>query len=85
MIFRISGKKNAEQNLGLFLDENLSFKYRPNCFWSKIRHYVRSPYLEQYTLLFLIHIPDMDVKSGDRIKIMLSKTLKNYKKKQREL
>ena len=77
--------------LGLFLDENLSFKYhlntiklklnRANCLLSKIKHCVGVPLLRTMYLLFLIRISDMDVKSGHRIKIMLLKTLKNYKTK----
>ena len=39
-------------------------------------------YLQQFNMLFLIHISDMDVRSGDRIKIMLLKTLAKYKTKQ---
>ena len=66
--------------LGLFLGENVSFKYhldtinlklnRENYLLFKIKRYVRAP------LLFLIRISVMDVKSGGRIKIILLKTLK---------
>ena len=78
--------------LGHFLDENLSFRHHldtiklklnsANCLLCKIRHYVKAPLLITIYLLFLIHIADMDVKSRDRIKIMLLKTLKKYKTKQ---
>ena len=57
--FKISGQKikmlSKTKYLGLFLEENLSFKYhldtfklklnRTNCILSKIRHYVRAPLL----------------------------------------
>ena len=96
MNFRVRGQKmkmlSKTKYLGLFLDENLSFKYhldtiklklnRANCLLSKISIMLEHLYLEQYTLLFLIHISDMDVQSEGTIKIVLLKTLKNYKTKQ---
>ena len=60
--------------LGLFLDENLSFKYhldtiklklnRANCLYLKLDTLLEYLCFEQYTLLFLICISDMDVRSG---------------------
>ena len=60
--------------LGLFLDENLSFKYhldtiklklnRANCSYLKLGTLLEYLCFEQYTLLFLICISDMDVRSG---------------------
>ena len=76
--FRIAGQKikmlYKTKYFGLFLDENLSFKYhldtiklkRANWLLYKIGHFVRAPL---HTLLFLTHISDMDVKSGDRTKL----------------
>ena len=71
MNFRISGQKikmlSKTKYLGLFLDENLSFKYhldtiklklnRANCLLSKIRHYVRAPLLR--TIYFAIFDPHL--------------------------
>ena len=51
-----------------------------NYLLSKIMHYVKQYYLKQYTLRFLICISNKDVKSEDRIKITLLKTLKKKKK-----
>ena len=91
MNFKISGQKikmfSKTKYLGLFLNENhldtIKLKLnRANCLLNKVRHFDRALFLEQYTLLFLIHISGMDVKSGDEIKIMLLKTLKEYKTKQ---
>ena len=71
MNFRISGQKikmlSKTKYLGLFLDENLSFKYhldtiklklnRANCLLSKIRHYVRAPLLRaKYFAIFDPHL-----------------------------
>ena len=52
-----------------------------NYLLSKIMHYVKQYYLKQYTLRFLICISNKGVKSEDRIKITLLKTLKKKKKK----
>ena len=71
MNFRISGQKikmwSKTKYLGLFLDENLSFKYhldtiklklnRANCLLSKIRHYIRAPLLR--TIYFAIFDPHL--------------------------
>ena len=71
MNFRISGQKikmlSKTKYLGLFLDENLSFKYhldtiklklnRANCLLSKIIHYVRAPLLR--TIYFAIFDPHL--------------------------
>ena len=70
MNFRISGQKikmlSKTKYLGLFLDENLSFKYldtiklklnRANCLLSKIRHYVRASLLR--TIYFTIFQPHL--------------------------
>ena len=96
MNFRIREQKSKMMSktkyLGLFLDENLSFKYhldtvklklnRANCLQTaKLGIMLEHLYLEQYTLLFLVHVSDMNVKSGDRIKIMLLKTLKKIQSK----
>ena len=51
-----------------------------NYLLSKIMHYVKQYYLKQYTLRFLICISNKGVKSEDRIKITLLKTLKKKKK-----
>ena len=67
--FRVSGQKikmlSKTKYLCLFLDENLSFKYylhtmklklsRANCLLSKIRYYVRTPFLR--TIYFAIFDP----------------------------
>ena len=96
MNFRIRRQKikilSKIKYLGLFLGENLSFKYhldtinlklnRANCLLSKIRRYVRAPSLRTIYFAILIRISVMDVKSGDRIKIILLKTLTNNKTKQ---
>ena len=50
-----------------------------NYLLSKIMHYVKQYYLKQYTLRFLICISNKGVKSEDRIKITLLKTLKKKK------
>ena len=95
MNFRVSGQKimlSKTKYLGLFLDENLSFKYhldtiklklnRANCLLSKIRHFVRAPLLR--TIYFAIFDPHL--RNGCQIwgqnKIVLLKTLKNYNTKQ---
>ena len=71
MNFRISGQKikmlSKTKYLGLFLDENLSFKYhldtiklklnKANYWLSKIRHYVRAPLLR--TIYFAIFDPHL--------------------------
>ena len=78
MNFRKSGQKikmlSKTKYLGLFLDENLSFKYhldtiklklnRANCLYLKLDTLLEYLCFEQYTLLFLICIWDMDVRSG---------------------
>ena len=70
MNFRISGQKitmlSKTKYVGLFLDENLSFKYyldtiklklnRANCLLFKIRYYVRAPLLRAiYFAIFFPH------------------------------
>ena len=71
MNFRISGQKikilSKTKYLGLFLDENLPFKYhldtiklklnRANCLLSKIRHYATAPLLR--TIYFSIFDPHL--------------------------
>lgn len=92
MSFRISGQKmkmlSKTKELGRFqiktfkhhLDTIKSKLTMANYLLSKIMHYVKQYYLKQYTLRFLICISNKDVKSEDRIKITLLKTLKKKKK-----
>lgn len=92
MSFRISGQKmkmlSKTKELGRFqiktfkhhLDTIKSKLTMANYLLSKIMHYVKQYYLKQYTLRFLICISNKGVKSEDRIKITLLKTLKKKKK-----
>ena len=92
MNFRISGQKikmlSKTKDLRRFqmktfkhhLDTIKSKLNRANYLLSKIMHYVKQYYLRQYTLRFLIRISNKAVKSGDRIKITLLKTLKKNTK-----
>ena len=93
MSFRISGQKmkmlSKTKELGRFqiktfkhhLDTIKSKLTMANYLLSKIMHYVKQYYLKQYTLRFLICISNKGVKSEERIKFTLLKTLKKKKKK----